>query len=41
MPAMQVNGTQLEYVERGQGAPVVLVHGTLGDYRSWECPDVW
>lgn len=31
-----VNGTQLAYVERGQGDPVVLVHGTLGDYRSWQ-----
>ena len=35
MPAIQVNGTQLEYNERGEGEPVVLVHGTLGDYRSW------
>jgi non-heme chloroperoxidase len=29
-------GVQLAYIERGQGDPVVLVHGTLGDYRSWE-----
>lgn len=36
MPTVQLDGTQLEYVERGRGDPVVLVHGTLGDYRSWE-----
>ena len=36
MPAVQLNGTQLEYIERGQGEPVILVHGTLGDYRSWQ-----
>ena len=35
MPTIQANGTQLEYIERGEGHPVVLVHGTLGDYRSW------
>jgi len=35
MPTIEVNGTQLEYVERGQGDPVVLVHGTLDDYRYW------
>ena len=36
MPSIGVNGTRLEYIEQGQGDPVVLVHGTLGDYRSWE-----
>jgi non-heme chloroperoxidase len=30
-----LNGTELAYIERGQGPPVVLVHDTLGDYRSW------
>lgn len=35
MPTIQANGAQLEYIERGEGDPVVLVHGTLGDYRSW------
>jgi pimeloyl-ACP methyl ester carboxylesterase len=30
-----VNGTELAYIERGQGPVVVLVHDTLGDYRSW------
>ena len=36
MPTVQIDGTQLEYIEQGEGDPVVLVHGTLGDYRSWE-----
>ncbi len=36
MPAVEINGTRLEYIERGSGDPVVFVHGTLGDYRSWE-----
>lgn len=35
MPTIQIDGTQLEYIEQGQGEPIVLVHGTLGDYRSW------
>jgi non-heme chloroperoxidase len=30
-----VNGTAVTYVEQGQGVPVVLVHGALGDYRTW------
>jgi pimeloyl-ACP methyl ester carboxylesterase len=32
---IEVNGTTLTYVEQGQGFPVVLVHGALGDYRTW------
>src|SRR6266498_3519408 len=30
-----VNGTNLAYLEQGQGPPLVLVHGTLVDYRYW------
>jgi pimeloyl-ACP methyl ester carboxylesterase len=30
------NGVELHYVDQGQGAPVVLVHGGLADYRSWQ-----
>lgn len=31
-----LNGTELAYIERGSGPQVVvLVHDTLGDYRSW------
>jgi hypothetical protein len=28
---VRVNGLTLHYIERGQGTPVVLVHGTLAD----------
>ena len=33
---LQVDGIELHYVQLGRGAPVVLVHGGLGDYQSWE-----
>lgn len=32
---MEVNGARLPYVDEGRGAPVLLVHGGLGDYRTW------
>ncbi len=32
---ISVNGTELAYVEAGKGPLLVLVHGTLGDYRTW------
>lgn len=35
MPTIQVNGVQLAYVEQGQGKPLIFVHGSLGDFRSW------
>jgi hypothetical protein len=30
-----VNGTNVAYIEQGQGPTLVLVHGTLIDYRYW------
>lgn len=36
MPTADVNGTSLRYREDGEGDPVVLVHGSLGDLRSWK-----
>jgi pimeloyl-ACP methyl ester carboxylesterase len=36
MPTAQLDDTSLEYTDRGAGEPVVLVHGSLGDLRSWE-----
>ncbi|MBI4547889.1 MAG: alpha/beta hydrolase [Ignavibacteriae bacterium] len=33
---IRVNGVILNYIERGKGTPVVFVHGTLGDYRTWD-----
>jgi esterase len=32
---VQVGGYPLAYQESGSGEPVVLVHGSLGDYRIW------
>ncbi|MET3845439.1 alpha/beta fold hydrolase [Bradyrhizobium sp. OAE829] len=29
------NGTELSYVEVGQGEPIIFVHGGLQDYRMW------
>ncbi len=31
-----VNGADLVYLEQGQGAPVVFVHGAFSDHRAWE-----
>lgn len=30
------NGVELHYLDRGQGVPIVFVHGGLVDYREWE-----
>lgn len=32
---VEVNGTSLAYRERGEGEPVVFVHGTASDLRTW------
>src|SRR5919202_1717127 len=36
LSAGHVNDVDLAYVEQGRGAPVIFVHGSLGDYRSWD-----
>lgn len=36
MNSLQVNGTELACVERGEGQTAILVHGAIGDLRSWE-----
>ena len=30
-----INGDSIHYIDKGQGDPIVLVHGSLGDYRTW------
>ena len=32
---LRVNNYDMSYVESGKGAPLVLVHGALNDYRNW------
>ncbi len=36
MANINVNGTAIEYVEKGQGKPVVFIHGSASDYRTWQ-----
>ena len=31
-----MSGPHIQYVEEGQGAPVVFVHGGVSDHRAWE-----
>lgn len=33
---LAVNGTELTYVDRGKGTPIVLVHGQASDFRVWQ-----
>jgi esterase len=35
MQTLRVNGYDIAYLEIGQGPPLVCVHGTLGDFRTW------
>jgi pimeloyl-ACP methyl ester carboxylesterase len=36
MAKIEINRTWLEYSETGQGEPLVFVHGSASDYRTWE-----
>ena len=33
---IRVRGVELHYIEQGQGEPLILLHGGMFDYRSWE-----
>ena len=35
MQAFRVNDYDMAYLEVGSGPPLVCVHGTLGDFRTW------
>jgi esterase len=35
MQTIPVNGYDMAYLEVGEGRPLVCVHGTLGDFRTW------
>jgi pimeloyl-ACP methyl ester carboxylesterase len=32
---LRVNDTDMAYIALGKGAPLVCIHGSLGDFRSW------
>lgn len=36
MPTTRVNGTKPTYEEIGEGEPLIFVHGSASDHRSWE-----
>jgi pimeloyl-ACP methyl ester carboxylesterase len=35
MQTLHVNGYDMAYLELGRGPPLVCIHGTLGDFRTW------
>jgi pimeloyl-ACP methyl ester carboxylesterase len=35
MQTIKVNGYDMPYLDVGEGQPLVCVHGTLGDFRTW------
>lgn len=35
LKAIVINGDSIQYMDIGNGDPVIFVHGTLGDYRIW------
>jgi esterase len=35
MQTLRANGYDMAYLEVGRGPPLVCVHGTLGDFRTW------
>src|SRR5512137_1442169 len=36
MTPLTVNGTEFAVTRRGRGERVVLVHGAVGDFRTWD-----
>ena len=36
MAGLNINGTRLEVIEQGTGEPVVFVHGSASDHRTWK-----
>ena len=36
MKTINVNNYEFHYVEEGKGNPVIFIHGSISDYRTWE-----
>jgi pimeloyl-ACP methyl ester carboxylesterase len=36
MATIKINGYDFEYIEKGNGRPVIFVHGGISDYRIWK-----
>lgn len=34
--SIRANGTEISYIEQGTGQPLLLVHGSINDFRSWD-----
>jgi pimeloyl-ACP methyl ester carboxylesterase len=37
MASIEINGARLDHVDQGSGEPLVLVHGSASDRRTWDC----
>jgi pimeloyl-ACP methyl ester carboxylesterase len=35
MPAVKLDDSTLDYIEQGSGTPLIFVHGSIGDLRTW------
>ncbi len=33
---IRAGSVEFHYIEKGQGEPLILLHGGTGDYRSWD-----
>ena len=33
---VKVNGAVFNYIDKGNGEPIVFIHGGLEDYRTWD-----
>jgi pimeloyl-ACP methyl ester carboxylesterase len=36
MANLNIDGTRFEYFEKGSGEPLLMVHGSASDYRTWQ-----
>ena len=36
MKTIQINNYPFSYIEDGGGSPVIFIHGSISDYRTWE-----